>query len=386
MVNSKGLIASFVGVGYRRLARPILFLQDPEKVHDRTLKFAVFFGKVAPLRWLTRQTFRFSSPKLKQTILGINFPNPVGLAGGFDKNAQTTSIMPAIGFGFMEVGSITAKPYAGNSRPRLVRLKKSKSILVNYGLANIGARDIAKKLRQKEFPIPVGTNIAKTNSQKTVSDKAGVDDYYEGARAFSRIGAFYTINVSCPNAFGGQPFHEIGRLEKLLTALDKIDSPKPIFLKISPDLSRQEVDDIISIVKKHRIDGFVCTNLAKDRRNPNIVDKNVPDFGGFSGKIVEGLANDQIAYIYKKTRGKYVIIGCGGIFNAEDAYKKIRLGANLVQLITGMIYEGPQLVGQINRGLINLLERDGFSNISEAIGADIKTKLSTKIIKKLFSY
>jgi dihydroorotate dehydrogenase len=374
MVNSRSLIAGFVGASYRRLVRPVLFLQDPEKIHDRTLKFAVFFGKVAPLRWFTKRTLSYSSPKLEQTILGINFSNPVGLAAGFDKNAQLTDIIPALGFGFIEVGSITAKAGPGNVPPRLVRLKKSKAILVNYGLNNDGAKAISNRLRGKRFATPVGTSIAKTNAKETRTDITGVADYVKGFKEFTDIGAYYTINVSCPNAYGGQPFHDGKRLNKLLKKLDKIESSKPRLIKISPDLSHSEIDDILEVIKLHKVDGLICSNLTKKRGNPKISETDVPEWGGISGKVVEDLANDLIAYVYKKTKGNYVIIGCGGIFSAEDAYKKIRLGASLVQLITGMIYEGPQLAGQINRGLVKLLERDGFSNISEAVGTDIKTK------------
>jgi dihydroorotate dehydrogenase len=372
MVNSRGLVAGFVGVGYRRLVRPILFLQDPEKVHDRTLKFAIFFGKAAPLRWFTKQTLSYSSPKLEQTILGIKFSNPVGLAAGFDKNAQLTNIIPALGFGFIEVGSITAKASPGNAAPRLVRLKKSKSILVNYGLNNDGARAISRRLKNKKFAVPVGTSIAKTNSKETRTDIAGVADYVKGFKEFTSIGAYYTVNVSCPNAYGGQPFHDGKRLDKLLKKLDKIESSKPRFIKISPDLSHDGIDDILKVAKLHKVDGFICSNLTKKRDNLKIKETDVPEWGGISGKVVEDLADCLIAYVYEKTKGKYILIGCGGIFNAEDAYKKIRLGASLVQLITGMIYEGPQLAGQINRGLVKLLERDGFSSISEAIGTDTK--------------
>lgn len=372
MMSIKEGLTEFVGLGYRYLLRPILFLQDPEKVHDRTLRFAIFFGKVAPLRWFTRQIFCYSSPKLEQTIRGIKFSNPVGLAAGFDKNAQLTDIIPALGFGFIEVGSITAKANPGNAPPRLMRLKKSKAILVNYGLNNDGAKAISNRLRQKRFVAPVGTSIAKTNAKETRTDITGVADYAKGFKEFTDIGAYYTVNVSCPNAYGGQPFHDGKRLDKLLKKLDKIKSTKPRFVKISPDLSHEEIDDIIEVIKKHSVDGIICSNLTKKRDNPKIKEADVPEWGGISGKVVEDLDNDLIAYVYKKSKGRYVIIGCGGIFSAEDAYKKIRLGASLVQLITGMIYEGPQAAGQINRGLVKLLEGDGFSNISEAVGTDKK--------------
>ncbi|MFH0926668.1 MAG: quinone-dependent dihydroorotate dehydrogenase, partial [bacterium] len=162
----------------------------------------------------------------------------------------------------------------------------------------------------------------------------------------------------CPNAFGGQPFSDPKKLDQLLTYIDQIYTKKPIFIKMPPDLTEKQVDGILEVVKKHKIAGFICSNLTKKDKN-----------GGLSGKSVEELANKQIKYIYQKTRSKYIIIGTGGIFSAEDAYRKIKLGASLVQLITGMIYEGPQLIGEINKGLVKLLKKDGYTNISQAVGS-----------------
>ena len=255
------------------------------------------------MRWFTGQLFCYSSPKLEQTILDINFSNPIGLAAGFDKNALLTDIMPAIGFGFVEVGSITANASSGNPAPRLKRLKKSKGILVNYGLNNDGAKIISSRLRKKRFVIPVGTSIAKTNSKETRTDLTGIADYAKGFKEFTDIGAYYTINVSCPNAYGGQPFHDGKRLDKLLKKLDKIESTKPRFVKISPDLSHDEIDNIIAVIKKHRVDGLICSNLTKKRDNSRIIEADIPEWGGISGKAMEDLADDLIAYVYKKTKG-----------------------------------------------------------------------------------
>ena len=181
-----------------------------------------------------------------------------------------------------------------------------------------------------------------------------------------------TINISCPNAYGGQHFNEKTRLKKLLTALEKIRTTKPIFLKLSPELKEKEIDDIIAVAEQHRVHGFIIANLIKKREDKKIFDRGVPMIGGLSGKLAEEKANKMISYVYKKTKGKFVIIGCGGIFSAKDAYTKIKLGASLVQLITGMIFEGPQLISEINQGLVRLLKKEGYKNISEAIGADHK--------------
>jgi len=316
--------------------------------------------------------FSYSNKNLGQNILNIKFKNPIGLAGGFDKNGDLTQILPSVGFGFMEIGSITGEPCEGNPKPRLWRLKKSKGLLVWYGLKNDGSKVLSKKLKNKHFSIPLGTNIAKTNSKKTVSTKNGVNDYAEAFEKFRNIGSYFTVNISCPNAYGGQPFTDAKSLDMLLTKLDKIPTKKPVFVKFSPDLNKRTIDDLIRVCQHHRVHGFICTNLTKNRKNEKILESIQSANGGMSGKVVEDLSNQMISYLYKKTKGKFIIIGLGGVFNAEDAYKKIKMGASLVQLITGMIFEGPQIISEINQGLVKLLKKDGYTNISEAIGASNK--------------
>ncbi len=367
------------GFLYRNILKKIFFLSDPEKVHDGMMHFGELLGKNIITRSATRLMFGNERlPNLEQTLHGVYFKNPIGLSGGFDKNAILTDIIPSVGFGFMEVGSITAKPYEGNPGQRLWRLPESQSLVVYYGLKNIGAENIAKNLEEKlhnhPFEIPVAINIAKTNCPETNQKEVGIADYVETYKRFLKIGSFFVINISCPNVAGGQPFHNAEWLKELLMEMEKTPTEKPIFIKISPDLSFVEIDAILEVASKHHVDGFVCTNLTKRRDLENIIDSNVPSVGGLSGKIVEPLANELISYIYKNgiARGdkKFTIIGVGGIFSAEDAYKKIRIGASLLELITGMIYQGPQLISEIQLGLSDLLARDGYKHISEAIGAD----------------
>ncbi|MFA6274403.1 MAG: quinone-dependent dihydroorotate dehydrogenase, partial [Candidatus Paceibacterota bacterium] len=241
---------------------------------------------------------------------------------------------------------------------------------VYYGLKNDGAETISKRLQNKKFKIPIGISIAKTNCKETCDTNIAIEDYFKAYKAFSNIGDYYTINISCPNAYGGQPFTDSKKLEALFNKIFSIPKTKPIFLKVSPDLKKEEIDEIIETASKFKIDGFICTNLTKNRENKNILDKDVPAVGGLSGKVVNNMSDDLIRYIYKKTNGRFVIIGSGGVFSAEDAYRKIKAGASLVQLITGMIFEGPQLIGDINIGLVKLLKKDGYKNISEAIGKE----------------
>lgn len=345
---------------------------DPEFVHDTTASFGKLLGRFSITRWLVVKLFNYQSPILEQDILGIHFANPIGLSAGFDKNAELLDILPSVGFGFAEVGSVTGEPCKGNPNKRLWRLPKSQALVVYYGLKNDGAEVISKRLHGRHFAFPVGISVAKTNSPATVETADGVADYVKAHLLMSNIGAYTTINISCPNAFGGQPFTSPERLEALLAEIYKIETSKPTFVKFSPDMTELELDDLLAVIAQHKIDGIVCTNLTKKRDLDSIKDSNLPDVGGLSGKVVEELSNKLLSDVYRKTRGKYMLIGSGGVFTAEDAYKKIRLGANLIQLITGMIYQGPQVIGEINRGLEQLLKRDGFKNVSEAVGADNK--------------
>lgn len=341
---------------YKHLLKPVFFAFDPEMVHD----FMSFQGRVLgtnPLgRGITKLLFGYSHPALEQDILGIHFKNPLGLSAGFDKNARLLNIIPYVGFGFEEIGSITGEPCEGNPKPRLWRHKDLKSIRVNYGLMNDGAEAIAKGLKNKKFKFPVGISVAKTNNEATCDTEVGIEDYAKAFSAFTKIGDYFTVNLSCPNTFGGQPFTDSKRLDQLLDRLDKIPTKKPIFLKLSPDLSEKELDALIAVAQKHRVHGFVCTNLTKNHKFGK---------GGLSGGAVKELSNKQISYVYKKTKGKFLIIGCGGIFSAEDAYAKLKAGASLLQLITGLIYEGPGVISEINRRLVELMQKDGYKNISE---------------------
>ncbi len=362
---------AITGFLYRQILKRIFFLIDPETSHDRMIGAGAFLGSNPVTRKITAALFYYSDKRLEQNICGISFANPVGLSAGFDKNAKLTRILPAVGFGFLEVGTVTGEPCQGNPKPRLWRLKKSRGLLVNYGLKNEGCEKISERLKNKRFKIPLGISVGKTNSPKTTDLEAGISDYAKAYKAFADIGSYSTINISCPNAFGGEPFTNADKLDKLLERIGKIPSKKPVFIKMSPDLSKKQIDGILNVAAKRKVTGFICANLTKNRQNAKISDKLDSTEGGISGKPAEDLSNECIRYIYSKTKGKVVIIGCGGVFSAEDAYRKIKLGASLVQLITGMIFEGPQLISSINLGLAKLLERDGFSSISETVGKGV---------------
>lgn len=354
-------------LAYQKVAKPILFQINPEKVHNAHVYFADLAGRVPPAGWLTKKIWSYQNQTLEQTIDGILYKNPIGLAAGWDKDAHTMNFMESIGFGAAEMGSITQFAYGGNKGTRLWRLKKSKSILVYYGLKNEGVDIIAPRIAKAKSNIPIGTNIARTNSP-ACDDESGIKDYAYSFKVLADIGDYFTVNISCPNTHGGQPFHDKRRLNNLLTELDKIKTKKPVYVKISPDISIKERKGIAELSFNHNVAGFICGNVTKNRNNKNIKDENIADVGGMSGLVVQRLGDELVADMYRLTKGKKTIIGLGGVFNATDAYRKIRLGASLVQMITGLIYEGPQVVGQINRDLVAMLAKDGYKNINQAVG------------------
>lgn len=353
------ILSRVIGWTYRHALKPLLFRFDPEAVHDRFIGIGKVLGNSAIGKRLTQSFFLYQHKALEQEILGVSFNNPVGLAAGFDKNAELTDILSSVGFGYAEVGSVTSEPCAGNPKPRLWREPDKKSLRVYYGLKNDGAQRIASRLHKMQFDIPIGISIAKTNSPTTVDLHEGIADYIKAARAFADIGDYITINISCPNAFGGEPFSDPKRLEALLGEYSALDIRKPTFIKLAAVSDYDHLDEILDVGERYGIDGYICSNLKK----------NKGEKGGLSGKAVVNTSDDMVLYVYKKFQGKRVVIGTGGVFTAEDAYQKIKNGASLVQLITGMIYQGPQIVGEINAGLVRLLRADGYTHVSEAVGA-----------------
>ncbi len=353
---------------YKQALKPVLFRFDPESVHQGFTKVGVSLGKHALGRAVTRSLFYYAHPSLTSTVAGISFPNPVGLAAGFDKNAQLHKILPEIGFGFAELGSITGERCAGNPRPRLFRVPRDRSILVNYGLYNYGAQAISRRLQYTRFSIPIGFSVAKTNDP-SLNTEQGIADYVKAYRMMHPLGSYTTINVSCPNTADGQTFGHPENLSRLLAALAKEPHQKPIFLKIKPDMTPSQLKEVISIVDKYTwVTGFIISNLTMHREGLKTSKEALDALslkGGLSGKAVCDRATDVIRSVSKQT--DKIIIGCGGIFNGKDAYEKLKSGASLVQMVTGLIYEGPGVVSKINRQLVDLLQADGYGRISEVV-------------------
>jgi dihydroorotate dehydrogenase len=355
---------------YKNVLKPFFFMNDPEMVHDTMVKFGKTLGSVGIGRMALSGLFNYSNPLLEQDILGIHFKNPIGLAAGFDKNADLIEVIPSVGFGFIEVGSITGKACAGNPKPRLWRLAKSKGLVVWYGLKNDGCEVLSEKIKKIYHAVPVGTSVAMTNCSDNLNTRNAISDYAKAFRSLSAIGAYTTVNISCPNAEGGQPFMAPHKLDYLFDILDTIPTGKPVFVKMSPDMAHDQIDEILDVLKKHRVAGIIATNLTKRRDNPKILE-TLPPVGGVSGKPVRDASDALIEHIYKREGNRFIIVGCGGVFSAEDAYRKIKKGASLIQMITGMIFEGPQIISHINQGLSQLLKRDGFSSIADAVGTAV---------------
>ncbi|MEP7166727.1 MAG: quinone-dependent dihydroorotate dehydrogenase [Candidatus Woesebacteria bacterium] len=342
---------------YVQICKPIFFLLDAEFVHNRMTEIGIFLGKFSITRFLTKILFYFSHPKLSKKIAGISFPNPVGLSAGFDYDGQLTDILPSVGFGFATIGTVTLEPYGGNTKPRLSRFPRSQALLVNKGFKSSGAKVIIARLSNKNFTIPIGISIGSTNKKYTTL-MTQIDDILQTFYLFEQSNvrhSYYELNISCPNLSGGQPFTTGDRLERLLSRLDKLKSKKPVFIKMPIDLSDTETLLLLTTAAHHQIAGVVFGNLTKDKNNPDV---NVQDralwkdrAGNVSGKPTWNRSNHAIILTKKHFKERFVIIGTGGIFSPQDATEKMKLGANLVQLITGMIYEGPQLIGEINQYL-----------------------------------
>ncbi len=359
---------------YAWVLKPIFFKIDPETIHVAMVSAGQRLGSIPGIQPIVGWFLRVSHDRLSQTVAGIRFANPVGLAAGFDYEARLTQILGPVGFGFQSVGTITYGAYGGNPRPMLGRLPKSRSLMVNKGFKNFGAAATAKALAGKQFPVPVGVSIGQTNDVRLATQEKSITDIIAAFKIFESSGvhlAYYELNISCPNLKGDVSFYPPENLDALLSAVDRLHVSRPVFVKMPISESDRAAVTMLNVIINHSPVGVIFGNLWKGRRSPALDQQEAAKFtvGNFSGKPTFDRSNELISLAYKNFKNKLVIIGCGGIFSAEDAYEKIRRGASLVQLITGMIYQGPQLISQINNGLLDLLERDGYTSITQAIGS-----------------
>ncbi len=367
---------------YTALARPLLFRFDAERVHHATVESCRWLGAVPGLPALARALYSVHHPSLQTQVAGLSFPNPVGLAAGWDKSGRALSMIDALGFGFAEIGSVSARPSRGNPQPRLFRLPAERAIIVNYGLPNDGAEVVAQRLDRFRPRHPLGVNVVKTNDGPDAapcSDEEILSDYERSVLWLHTRASYLSLNLSCPNAKGGQDFFaQPGNVARLLSRLAPLEISVPVFLKLAPRDDPAEHERVLRECEPYpQVRGF-CFNLPPGKpdtltlKTPRDALAALP--GAVAGPPVAALIDRCIAGMYQQMdQQRYAIIGGGGIFTAEEAYRKICLGASLVQIYTALVYEGPGIVGTICRGLVQLLERDGFDSISEATGSAVKS-------------
>jgi len=309
-------------------------------MHEAISLLGFYLGKFGFTRFILKSLYSYQDKSLEIEVFGIKFKNPIGIGGGFDKNARLIQTLPQVGFGFSEIGTITARPYKGNPRPWNVRLKKDSSLIVNYGLKNEGVDVLRKRIKEQKKSIPLVINIGKTNDIR-IKGNASIEDYNKSFKKLQPLADIVNLNISCPNTGDGVLFCQSPKLlSQLLKRVSENRLYKPIVLKLKPDINDDMLDEIIkTAVKSKIVKGFIISNLTSNRNLLKVTKpKDVEQFsGGISGKPLKELSNKMIKKVYKKTKGEYPIIGLGGIFTAKDAYEKICLGASLVELVTGLI-------------------------------------------------
>jgi len=339
-----------------RVLRSLLFLQAPETIHYRAMRYLQRVYKVPFLRKWLRNSYSLTDKRLERTLWGITFPNPVGLAAGFDKDARFTDELACLGFGFVEIGTVTPLPQPGNPQPRLFRLPKDQGLINRMGFNNGGADAAAARLKLREEKLIIGGNIGKN---KNTPNEDAVSDYLKAFKVLYPVVDYFVVNVSSPNTPGLRELQDKEPLTKLLLALQEINKQqvkaKPVLLKIAPDLTNEQLDDIVLIVKDAGIDGIIATNTTIDRSNLQTENAEVDAIGagGLSGAPLRARATEVIRYISRKSEGKIPVIAAGGIFTAADAKEKLDAGASLVQVYTGFIYEGPAIAKNICKGILN---------------------------------
>ncbi|MFV8839719.1 quinone-dependent dihydroorotate dehydrogenase [Salinimicrobium soli] len=335
---------------YRKLVRPLLFKIDPEKVHHLTFSLLRKMFKLPLVQSIVKKKFALEDPRLEREVFGLKFKNPVGLAAGFDKDAKLYKELSSFGFGFIEIGTLTPKPQPGNEKKRIFRLVGDKALINRMGFNNGGVMAAVERLK-KNKDVLIGGNIGK--NKVTPNDKA-VDDYIICFDALLDHVDYFVVNVSSPNTPNLRELQDKEPLTLLLNTLQKRNSerpsPKPILLKIAPDLTEEQLLDIIDIVKETKIAGIIATNTTISREG--LTSEKKEETGGLSGLPLKDRATEVISFLSEKSNHAFPIIGVGGIMSAEDAIEKLEAGASLVQLYTGFIYEGPQLIKKINKAIL----------------------------------
>lgn len=343
--------------------KPLLFGLPPETAHSIVHSILGTAQETATASVVARR-YRVDDRRLSTTVFGCEFSNPVGVAAGFDKNAEIPSALAGLGFGHVEVGGVTAERQPGNPRPRLFRLSEDRALINRMGFNNHGANAVGARLARARVDVPVGVNIGKSKSTPLPE---AADDYRYTYERVASGGDYFVVNVSSPNTPGLRELQDRAHLEHILGTLTDAGA-SPLLVKLSPDLTDAATEEALAVVDDLGLDGIITTNTTTDRPD-SLRSINRAETGGLSGDPIEERATRAVRFVAQRTDTP--VIGVGGVSDAAGAYAKIRAGASLVQLYTGLIYEGPSIARDINRGLLKLLERDGFDSIEDAVGVDI---------------
>lgn len=340
---------------YRLIIKPIFFLFEPETIHHIVFKLIKFFCRIPGVPALLKSYYVINDERLERKIFGITFPNPVGLAAGFDKDAKLFDELGYFGFGFIEIGTLTPKAQPGNEKPRMFRLPQDEALINRMGFNNGGVSEAVERLKKRKTPIIIGGNIGKN---KVTPNEEAVNDYEKCFHELVNHVDYFVVNVSSPNTPNLRALQDKEPLTRLLNRVKELNSkekqPKPILLKIAPDLTNEQLDDIITIMHETKIDGLIATNTTIDRSNLTTAKTTVEAIGagGLSGKPLTKRATEVIRYLSTKSNKAFPIIAVGGIHTGADALEKLNAGATLVQVYTGFIYEGPGIVKRINKELL----------------------------------
>ena len=378
----KIFLVRFVGWCYRHIARPIIFLFPSEPMHEIALRLGYLLGRVPGIAKAATWLFRTTHPQLSTVVAGVSFENPIGLAAGFDYRAELPRMLPALGFGFGSVGTLTHEPYEGNPKPRLGRLVQSQALLVNKGFKNDGVTQTLKKYHGQKFAVPIGVSIGRTNTLTHTTQGEAIADVLSGfreAEASQLSFSYYELNISCPNLRSPIEFYEPQHLAELLGAVFTLALTHPIFIKMPIDRTDEQFTAMLDVITTFPVAGIIVGNLLRSRIHRALVPEEVARYpkGNFGGKPTFDDSNRHIALAYQHTKGALTIVGCGGVFTAEDAYTKIRLGATLIQLASGLVFRGPFVAGEITASLPKLLARDGCSHYQDAVGSGVTAYLQS---------
>lgn len=358
--------------GYKHIVKPhFVFNHTPDVAHDQMIEFCRVTRNIPPLMWLLREMLDYTDPVLETTVMGVDFANPFGLSAGLDKNCDMPVLLDHAGFGFETIGSVTSRPCAGNPRPWFHRLPEYDSMMVHVGLANDGSERViprAEKAWTQAGSMQVSISIARTNDELAGDIDEGIEDYRISLERAAGRSAMVEVNVSCPNTRAGEPFTESPEnLDRLFAALDTVERPQPTLVKMPLNKSWEEFRDLLAVLAEHNVQGVSIANLQKDRTGLEIP----RDWeGGLSGGPTYRASNAMIRRAYREFGDRLAIAGIGGVFTSEQAYAKIRSGSSLVMFVSALMYRGPQQITVLKRGLAELLRRDGFEHVADAVGVD----------------